>query len=80
MGRTPSRLPTPYDPKNTHLALPSHTHTHTHTRTRTRTHFPPPPHTHTRPQVGDQEYGAQDFYGLVEEMRVWKVGGAVGWG
>ncbi|KAI8469316.1 MAG: concanavalin A-like lectin/glucanase domain-containing protein [Monoraphidium minutum] len=24
-------------------------------------------------EVGDQEYGAQDFYGLIEEMRVWKV-------
>lgn len=37
------------------------------------------PHTHNnahlQPQVGDMEYGAQDFFGLVEEMRVWKVRG-----
>ena len=25
-------------------------------------------------QVNDLEYGAQDFYGLIEEMRIWKVG------
>jgi hypothetical protein len=24
--------------------------------------------------LDDQEYGAQDFFGVVEEMRVWKVG------